>query len=97
MLNNKSVSSSVKRYKQEQRAPFSSISVNIQSWKKHREIISPAFWERKEILQYKHTNGLCRDLKEDWGGIRAGCIRGEKKPSKKRDRIFREISSKSIK
>lgn len=62
---------------------------------KHHEIISSALWERKEISQYKHTNGLHRDLKEDCWGIRAGCIREKK--SKKRNMIFREISSKSIK
>lgn len=49
---------------------------------KHHEIISSALRERKEILQYKHTNGLHRDLREDCWGIRAGCIREKKKARK---------------
>jgi len=49
---------------------------------KHREIISSALWERKEILQYKHTNGLRRNLKEDCWGIRAGSIKGKKRVRK---------------
>lgn len=51
---------------------------------------------KEENLSYKHTNGLRGDLKEDCFGIRASCIRGKKK-SKRRNRVFKEISSESIK
>lgn len=53
------------RYKQEQREPLSAVSMSIFRKGKHHEIISSALSERKEILQYKHTNGLHRDLRED--------------------------------
>lgn len=54
------------RYKQEQTERlFQQYLCQYSEREKHHEIISSALWERKEILQYKHTNGLRRDLKED--------------------------------